>query len=162
MARTVDPHKVERNAKICEEFRRNPSQSDKTLGQMFGVDAVTIGRILRDAGLISRATRRPRTPTEEQRPASNLLAALGTILDRACNELILDKENARVDLETGFNSNLLARMRCGLHNFTVLEIEKLCIFLKTTPDKLMLEATTIVNRTTRSPGKLSSTGTSGA
>jgi hypothetical protein len=140
LARRKDPEKATRNAEICEYYRQNPRASDHEMVAKFGVGVSSIQRILSAAGLISKAKRRAVVPYAQLKVVSPLAKAVGAILAEGCDLIAANGTGARATTILGFNEMLLTKMRSGLHNFSLVEIERIAKWMDMTPSQLFRNA----------------------
>lgn len=134
MPRKPDPETERRNAALCEAFQANRSLTDADLGARFGCSAATAGRVLMLAGLISRDNRRTITPYADRKPKSQVIKTLGSVLSEACH--LVEGGGRKPSIELGINQMRLTAMRSGLHDFTVLELERIAAWMGITVAEL--------------------------
>jgi len=140
MARPKDPHTSDRNRRICEAFLADRTLTDVELGKIFGASASTITRVLSQNGLISRENRRFKTPLALQKPKSALIAAVASIFSEACDAH--DRtSNVKLSLSTGFNPQMLASMRNGTYDFSLMQLEIIAAWMGMSVADLIASAT---------------------
>ena len=136
MPRKPDPQVAERNQKMCQEFlaseRRIPTVD---LGRKYGVTPSRVGSILAAAGLVSRENRRTPGPYADRKPASVLLKSLGSVLSEACQV-----SDVKPSLALAMNESLLTRMKSGLHDFSVTELERIAAWMGVSVIELLRRA----------------------
>ena len=159
MARTADTGIADRNLRMIDDYRNNRNQSYKELGARYGVGPHTARNAIVGAikdGTLEEQGRKARLKRGDRRSISNLHVAIGHLLDKHCNDRILNRSIdhqitlTQVGADLGFVGQSFNDARLGLYDLTLTQLVKAAEWMGLSLPEMISQATAI----TRSYGKV--------
>ena len=136
MARKTDPETQEFYARIVQMRDNYPGIRVSDIAVHVGCNPSTVQSVLRAAGRTHRDNKRTRVPDAELPRISNLCVALGSVME----DYIRTHRDPASSPSQVARPLLLNRMRTGLHDFTMRELERIAAWMNVPVSDLMRAA----------------------